>query len=215
MKPHRNRPRASLRSPAEERAASLRKSDITFPAVLVVTGASGSGKTTAVRALESRTLKGVRCYYFDTAGVPSPDEMDRGFDGPDQWQATTTQRWFDRFAANADGAAVCVLDGQTRPSFVRTAAERAGIAVARVVLLDCATPIRHARLVGARGPPELSNPRMDCWAAYLRGQADALDLPVIDTTNLGSEAVADSLVGCIETIRQEWSGSGRERRGGW
>jgi hypothetical protein len=126
MKPHRNRPRASLRSPAEQRAASLRKSDITFPAVLVVTGASGSGKTTAVRALESRTLKGVRCYYFDTAGVPSPDEMDRGFDGPDQWQATTTQRWFDRFAANADGAAVCVLDGQTRPSFVRTAAERAG-----------------------------------------------------------------------------------------
>ena len=34
-----------------------------------------------------------------------------------------------------------------------------------------------------RGQPELANPRMDCWAAYLRGQADALKLSIIDTSN--------------------------------
>jgi hypothetical protein len=34
-----------------------------------------------------------------------------------------------------------------------------------------------------RGQPELANPQMDCWAAYLRGQADALSLSIIDTSN--------------------------------
>jgi adenylylsulfate kinase-like enzyme len=47
------------------------------PAILVVTGASGSGKTAAVRALDARDLPGVRCYYFDTVGVPSREEMER------------------------------------------------------------------------------------------------------------------------------------------
>jgi hypothetical protein len=32
---------------------------------------------------------------------------------------------------------------------------------------------------------------MDAWAAYLRGQADALQLPVIETSNLSVDAIAD------------------------
>jgi len=42
-----------------------------------------------------------------------------------------------------------------------------------------------------RGQPELANPRMDCWAAYLRGQADALSLSIIDTSN---DSIDKSLV---------------------
>jgi hypothetical protein len=34
---------------------------------------------------------------------------------------------------------------------------------------------------------------MDAWAAYLRGQADALEVPVIDTTARTIEAVAAEL----------------------
>ena len=173
------------------------------PAVVVVTGASGSGKTAAVRALDARGLLDVRCYYFDAVGVPSREEMDRDFGGGEQWQALTTQRWLDQFASDPDGAEVYVLDGQTRPSFVRRAAERAGISVARVVILDCAPPVRHTRLTELRGQAELSNSRMDCWAVYLRGQADALDLPVIDTTSLRTEAVADALAVYVERVRAE------------
>ena len=54
-----------------------------------------------------------------------------------------------------------------------------------------------------RGQPELSNPRMDCWAAYLRGQADALDLPAIDTTHIGIDATVDALVVQIERLKTE------------
>jgi len=63
---------------------------MTTPGILVVTGASGSGKTATVRALEARALSGIRCYYFDAVGVPSAE--DRG-SGPDGWQAVTTREW--------------------------------------------------------------------------------------------------------------------------
>jgi hypothetical protein len=41
---------------------------------------------------------------------------------------------------------------------------------------------------------------MDCWAAYLRGQADALNLPVIDTTLLSIEEVADQLEAIVRSL---------------
>ena len=171
--------------------------------ILVVTGASGSGKTTTVRALEGRALPGVRCYYFDAVGVPAAEAMERESGSPESWQAITTRMWVDRLAADPDRVDVYVLDGQTRPSFVRDAVERVDTAMVQIVLLDCTTDVRHARLAGPRGQPELSNPRMDCWAAYLRGQADALDLSVIDTTHIGIDATVDALIIHVERLRTE------------
>ena len=173
------------------------------PAILVVTGASGSGKTAAVHTLDARALPGVRCYYFDTIGVPSREEMERDFGGGENWQALTTERWLERLAADPDRAEVYVLDGQTRPSFVSWAAGRIAVEIVHIVLLDCAPSVRNRRLIELRRQPELANPDMDCWAAYLRGQADALDLPVIDTTSLEIDAVADALAVQVETIRAE------------
>ena len=174
----------------------------TRPAVLVVTGASGSGKTATVRAVEARALPGVRCYYFDSVGVPPLAEMSRDFGSPEGWQATVTQHWLDRFSADADRADVYLLDGQTRPSVVRMAAARSDLARTRIVLLDCAADVRNARLAGPRAQPELGNARMDAWAAYLRGQADALELPIIDTTSLTIAEAADALCRHIEATRR-------------
>jgi hypothetical protein len=50
---------------------------------------------------------------------------------------------------------------------------------------------------------------MDCWAAYLRGQADALDLPVIDTTNVAIDAVVDALVFYVQQVRVERAAAAR------
>jgi hypothetical protein len=180
---------------------------MTIPGILVVTGASGSGKTAAVRALEARALSGVRCYYFDAVGVPPLEQHGSG--GPEGWQAVTTKEWLRRLAADPDGAEVYVLDGQTRPSFVRSAVEGTPTDLVRIVLLDCAPTVRHARLVGPRGQPELSNSRMDSWAAYLRGQADALNLPVIDTTSLDIDAVVDALVVHVQQVRAAHAAASR------
>jgi hypothetical protein len=135
---------------------------MTAPAIVVVTGASGSGKTAAVCALESRALPGVRCYHFDAVGVPRLEDMCRDFGGPERWQSLTTQRWLERLAADPDGAEVYVLDGQTRPSFVRRAADRAQVALARVVLLDCAPPSATRDSSDLAGSP---NSRIRRWIA--------------------------------------------------
>ena len=183
-----------------------------IPGILVVTGASGSGKTTTVRALEARAPSGVRCYYFDAVGVPPAEVLERESGGLESWQAITTRAWLDRLAANPDGADVYMLDGQTRPSFVRSSVEHVHPTIVRIVLLDCASSARHARLAGPRGQPELSGPRMDSWAAYLRGQADALELPVIETTNLGIDTVADELVVHVEQLRRERAAAEQQAR---
>src|SRR5690348_4230569 len=125
------------------------------PAVIVVTGASGSGKTAAVRTLDERALPGVRCYYFDSIGVPSSEEMERDYGSGENWQALKTEQWLKFFGTDPDGADVYVLDGQTRPSFVNTAAERADINLLHIVLLDCAPPVRNRRLIELRGQAEL------------------------------------------------------------
>lgn len=168
------------------------------PGILIVTGASGAGKTTLVRELESRQLDGVGCYYLDSIGVPTADEMTRRFGGPDAWQAWATQEWVSRLCENADGVTVAVLDGQVRPSLARAVLAAAGVRNAEIVLVDCAPAVRNARLRGPRGQPDLACADMDCWAAYLRGQADALDLPIVDST----ESVADGVARLADRVRR-------------
>jgi hypothetical protein len=171
------------------------------PAILVLTGASGAGKTTLVAALRARALPGVGCYHFDSVGVPSPEEMTRLFGGGEQWQAAVTEQWIARLLRNDDGVRVAVLDGQTRPSVLKEVLERLGARCWRIVLADCGHAERNARLHGPRGQPELATRDMDCWAAYLRGQADALGLPVLDTSRPVEAALAE-LAAMVEELGQ-------------
>jgi hypothetical protein len=171
-----------------------------MPQILVVTGASGAGKTAAVGALDARALPGVSCFFFDSIGVPSAAEMEAEYGGGEQWQAAATEAWLRRLRELPDDVGVAVLDGQTRPSFVFGAAAAAAGGV-HVVLLDCSPEVRSARLRGPRQQPELDTERMDSWAAYLRGQADALGLEVIDTSELDIAAVADRIAGVIGRLQ--------------
>ena len=63
---------------------------------IVITGASGAGKTAAVDALEARGLPGVRCFHFDSIGVPSIEDMEREHGGGEQWQQWATTTWIER-----------------------------------------------------------------------------------------------------------------------
>ena len=133
--------------------------------ILVVTGASGAGKTSTVQALDARGLPGVRCFHFDSAGVPAIEIMERNHGSGEQWQAAMTNDWLARLAALGDDVRVAVLDAQTRPSTVFAAPGAGAGWRAHVILFDCAADVRAARLRGPRGQPELDNARMDQWAA--------------------------------------------------
>jgi hypothetical protein len=174
--------------------------ELTRPAQLVVLGASGAGKTTLVRRLAALALPGVGCYHFDTIGVPPAEETVARLGGGESWQAWALDEWVARLTRNEDRVALAVLDAQVRPSAVRDAFVRHGVAFGGMVLVDCGYAERNARLRGPRGQPELANPEMDTWAAYLRGQADALGLPIIDTTGARPEAGLAALYAHVEAL---------------
>lgn len=195
MRP-RTRPPRKLGTAPEARGA-----DAVTPAILFVTGASGAGKTAAVRVLTARGLPGVRCHHFDTIGVPAPEIMKRDWGGGERWQEDATRRWIEHLVANQDGAQCAVLEGQTRPSFIQPWIAGAGVRCTRILLLDCTPAVRAARVAGPRGQPELATRQMDAWAVYLRGQADALQLPVLDTTDMSVAEVADALARELDTLK--------------
>jgi hypothetical protein len=69
---------------------------------------------------------------------------------------------------------------------------------------------RNARLCGPRGQPELATEEMDGWAAYLRGQADALDVPVLDTTAASVDEGVAALQAHVTRLRASSNRSGVE-----
>lgn len=168
--------------------------------ILIVTGASGAGKTATVRTLDTRGIPGVRCFYFDSIGVPTAEVMERDYGGAERWQASATGEWLMQLGGLPTDVRLAVLDGQTRPSFVFEAVARAAPRVVHVVLLDCSSEVRGARLRGPRQQPELADARMDQWAAYLRGQADSFNLVVIDTTALSVGEAADQLEALVRRL---------------
>lgn len=167
--------------------------------IFIVTGASGAGKTTLARALEARRIPGISCHYFDSVGVPSVEAMTAEFGSPEAWQAATTRRWIATLAGRVDPGEVAVLDGQVRPSEVLAAFDLCGVNNGGILLIDCSREVRESRLQGERGQPGLATPEMATWAAYLRGQADALGLPILDTTRLTVAEAADELVSRIQS----------------
>src|SRR5206468_12245477 len=100
---------------------------MTLPAVLVVVGASGAGKTTLVRELERRRLPAVGCYYFDSIGIPSAEEIATRFGDGLAFQDWALDEWLRRLTRNDDRVRVAVLDAQVRPSSVRQALARHGV----------------------------------------------------------------------------------------
>jgi hypothetical protein len=104
-----------------------------------------------------------------------------------------TKAWLERLDVLTDDVRVAVLDGQTRPSFVLDAVSKTAKRSVHVALLDCATSVRETRLLEGRKQPELISPQMTSWAAYLHGQADAMGLPIVDTSLLSINEVADQI----------------------
>ena len=156
--------------------------------IVFLVGASGVGKTAVAELLETRSPWRGRTHYSDSIGVPSPEEMLRTKGSLEGWQEWMTFEWVERLSREIHP--IQLLEGQTRPSFIRRALERHPEVEPVIILLDCRPDVRQHRLANLRGQADLANPDMDKWAAYLSGQADALGLTVIDTSDMALAQVA-------------------------
>jgi dephospho-CoA kinase len=149
------------------------KNPATLPAILVLTGASGAGKSTLIDKLNDLAIAGVTGFNCDRVKVEVKEGSDRHVEVLRYWISYLTQPETD--------IELAVLDTQIRPHVAQAVLDQAAIPFTQIVLVDCDLEKRHERLRGDRGQPELVNHQMDCWAAYLRGQADALKLSIIFT----------------------------------
>ena len=164
------------------------------PAILVLTGASGAGKTTLTLKLNELAIPGIKGFNCDRVKLESNEKTD-----PADHQADILRYWISHLNQSESGIELAVLDTQIRPHRALEVLREAAINYAQIVLVDCDPVERNERLHLVRRQPELANAQMDCWAAYLSGQADALKLSIIDTSN---EPIEKSLVELELLVRE-------------
>lgn len=167
-----------------------------------VIGASGSGKTSAVRELERTRRSGVKIFFFDSIGVPAEHERTERWGSGDGWQRAMTIEWVKRIRGELINSKA-LLDGQTRPSFIAEACEINDVGSYKVILIDCTDDVRRARLL-QRGQPELANERMMQWARYLIGETKKIGGEIIhnhDLSTAGTAAALARLIGDCESVR--------------
>jgi len=83
--------------------------------IILITGASGSGKTTVAKYLSEK----YQVFHFDDIGVPSLEDMHKNFGGPEKWQEWATKSWIDKLLKKSAGT--LILEGSFNPEFAITA----------------------------------------------------------------------------------------------
>jgi len=152
--------------------------------LVVLTGASGSGKTAIADAVSIGCSGAVAVLHFDRIGVPSDSAMTAGWGSGEAWQRAMTREWMARIAALPNHSRPVLFEGQMRLAFVREALHAAGLAGAQVIVVDCDDETRTRRLMLERRQPELANPRMMSWARFLRREAQEAGHEVLDTSRM-------------------------------
>ena len=167
--------------------------------LVVLTGASASGKTTICKRIDAKAAPVINCLYFDSVGVPSPERMIAEFGSGENWQRAKTFDWMIRIKQEFLSKGKLVLfDGQMRISFIFEACAAAKITNYKTILVDCDDASRENRLTINRRQPELANARMMNWARFLRNEAEASSIFRLDTTRASIEECVSELLAVFD-----------------
>lgn len=155
---------------------------------VILTGASGSGKTAIANKIRQNIGSAVDVFHFDSIEVPSIEKMVEGWGSVEEWQRTRTLEWMHNIASLNRGTSSVLFEGQIRIAFLKEGLLAAGILDAEIVLIDCDDATRTERLIRHRNQPELVKPTMMSWAAYLRREAMQGDHKILDTSTISLQA---------------------------
>ncbi len=167
---------------------------------MVLTGASGAGKTTIASVIETLHPE-FTVFRFDTMGVPSAEVMaafGTGHQPGGAWQRAMTLRWVERITPFLKTGASVLLEGQMRIAFIQEALTTYEISNARVILVECDDETRTGRLTNDRQQPELANDSMSSWSRYLHQEALEAGCEIVDT---GALPLAESVRRIVDHLQ--------------
>jgi len=170
--------------------------------LVIMTGASGSGKTAIAKAIEV-DHPSITVFRFDTIGVPSAEVMasfGTGHQPGGACQRAMTLKWFERIAPILASGKAVLFEGQMRIVFIQEALNAFTIENARVLCVECDDSTRIHRLTHDRVQPELANESMMGWARYLHQEAIDAGCEILDTTNL---SLADSVRAVLDELMRK------------
>lgn len=174
-----------------------------LPLFVLMTGASGAGKTYLAKALEEKLDPGfVHIAYFDHIGVPPIEEMVEKFGSGENWQEAMTHKWLQILASKQDKR-VIILEGQYRPQFALDACKELGIHNYILVLIHADRKIRDDRLIKHRRQPDLANDIMENWAQFLKARTEELGGAIIDTSASDIQASLNKIAAAIKASLQK------------
>jgi hypothetical protein len=150
--------------------------------IVVLIGASGSGKTTIADAIAAQRRQNVDVFYFDRIGVPPVEQMIADYGSPAAWQRASTFDWMFRLAGTVHSGRDVLFEGQMRLAFLSAAVEAAGLSGCIPILVDCDDETRTRRLSLDRMQPELAGQSMMDWARFLRDEAKSGGCEILDTS---------------------------------
>jgi RNase adaptor protein for sRNA GlmZ degradation len=169
--------------------------------LVVLTGASGAGKTAIALEIERLNRPDLTVFRFDTIGVPSLEAMavyGTGHQPGGAWQRAMTLEWFERIRPGLDAGTNVLFEGQMRIAFIREALAASRIDSARIILVDCNDEVRIERLTHHRRQPELADPNMMGWARYLREEAAQEGCEILETSSLSLEESVAKVFGRLQ-----------------
>ncbi len=165
--------------------------------IVLITGASGSGKTTVLKTLEKMLpAEQIATYYFDSLGVPSLEEMIAEYGSPEQWQKATTEIWIEKLAL-INEPKLLILEGSFNPEFAVNALQNLGLTDYHLFCLHAERDVREHRLIHDRQQPELANQDMENFAQFLRRKTLELGGHIIKSPAIDSGFSAQQILNIV------------------
>ncbi len=151
--------------------------------IILITGASGSGKTTISKYLAEK----YKVFHFDEIGVPLSEEMIAEFGSLEGWQKWATERWIKKLL-NLEGEETVIFEGSFNPEFASY--------YNKLICFDTKKDIRERRLLECRCQSELVTQDMENFSNYLKEKTVKLGGTVIDS----SGDIHDTVKACLSVI---------------
>lgn len=160
------------------------------PFIIFISGASGSGKTTLMTDLYYELNDAnIPCLHFDDVGIPSEQKMVAEYGSTNAWQEAMLDQWISKIKTHYQDKQLVFIEGQVNLEYLVAAFKKFNIGRYQIILAHCDCATRHQRLKQNRKQPELANVKMDDWAEYLKNQAIAMQVTILDTTALDRSAM--------------------------